>query len=119
MKLIRWILKIFVYLIDALFQPRFKKRSKREQELVDQKTKNLTLYQFYACPFCVKVRWAARRMGINLKIKDAKNDQQSRETLLKKGGKVQVPCLHIKNKEKEEWLYESKAIIEYLSQAIQ
>ena len=116
MKIIRWFLKIFIYVIDTFFQPKLKKWPDEKQKILNEKTKDLNLYQFYACPFCVKVRWAARRMGLNLIIKDAKNDVLAKQRLLTRGGKVQVPCLHIAGEGKDEWLYESKAIINYLSE---
>ena len=51
-----------VILIDWLFKPSVVKRNDEEQAKVDQATKILKLYQFYACPFCVKTRRAIKRL---------------------------------------------------------
>ena len=53
-------------LIDWLFKPSVVTRSDEEQVKVDLETKTLKLYQFYACPFCVKTRRAIKRL--NLKV---------------------------------------------------
>ena len=42
-------------LIDWLFKPTIVKRSNDEQADIDKQTKNLKLYQFYACPFCSSI----------------------------------------------------------------
>jgi hypothetical protein len=47
-------------LIDWLFKPSVVTRSDEEQVKVDLETKTLKLYQFYACPFCVKTRRAIK-----------------------------------------------------------
>lgn len=49
-------------------------------------------------------------------LRDAKNNEQDRQTLLTEGGKIKVPCLRIEEDGKTTWMYESKAIIAYLDQ---
>ena len=50
---------------------------------------------------------------------DAKNNKKYRSELEKLGGKIQVPCLRIKNKNNNIiWLYESNDIISYLDKII-
>ena len=73
------------------------------------------LYQFKACPFCVKVRRAIKREGLNIETRDAKNNEQYRQELLEQGGKVKVPCLRIEKNGQVQWLYESNDIIAYLN----
>lgn len=102
--------------IDFLTRPRKLKRSPAEQADVDAATASLALYQFHACPFCVKTRRTLHRLNLNVALLDAKNDAAARARLQSEGGKVQVPCLRIEEGGKTRWLYESKAIIAYLEQ---
>jgi len=76
----------------------------------------LSLYQFRACPFCVKTRRALHRLNVPMTLHDAKNDPVQRERLLAGGGKIKVPCLHIEEEGQSRWLYDSNAIIAYLEQ---
>ena len=78
-----------------------------EQAQLDQQTSQFKLYQFKACPFCVKVRRAIKREGLNIETRDAKNNEQYRQELLEQGGKVKVPCLRIEKNGQVQWLYES------------
>ena len=97
-------------------RPSKKQRPAAAQAQVDQAAKGLTLYQFHACPFCVKTRRTLHRLNVPVALKDAKNNEQDRQTLLEQGGKIKVPCLRIEENGKTTWMYESKAIIEYLDQ---
>ncbi|KZN56004.1 glutaredoxin family protein [Pseudoalteromonas luteoviolacea] len=114
MKLIRWLLGRLILLFDFIFAPRSKKRTAEAQQQLDQLTQNLKLYQFKACPFCVKVRRAAKREGLKLETRDAKDNQTHRQELLEQGGKVKVPCLRIEEQGNVTWLYESSDIVNYL-----
>ncbi|MDN4501837.1 glutathione S-transferase N-terminal domain-containing protein [Alteromonadaceae bacterium BrNp21-10] len=116
MNVVRWVIGRIILLLDFIFTPRGVKRSKEQQALIDAKTAGLTLYQFKACPFCVKVRRTAKRHTLNLRYLDAKNDPQHRQTLLVQGGKIKVPCLRIAKDNNVEWLYESDSIVKYLEQ---
>ena len=116
-KAIRLILQPVILFIDRVTRPSWPKRSEEEQKTIDEKTSNLALYQFYACPFCITTRRAMRRLGLNIEIRDAQNDPQWAQELIEQGGKRQVPCLRISNKNGNvEWLYESKDIMNYLEQ---
>ena len=101
---------------DFVTRPSKKQRPAAAQALVDQAAKSLTLYQFHACPFCVKTRRTLRRLNVPVALRDAKNNEQDRQTLLEQGGKIKVPCLRIEEDGKTTWMYDSKAIIEYLNQ---
>ncbi|MDK1289545.1 glutaredoxin family protein [Pseudoalteromonas umbrosa] len=114
MKLIRWLLGRLILLFDFVFTPRSKKRSAQAQQQLDTITQNLKLYQFKACPFCVKVRRAAKREGLKLETRDAKSNAAYRQELLEQGGKVKVPCLRIEDQGRVTWLYESSDIVSYL-----
>jgi glutaredoxin len=114
MKFVRWFLGRIILLLDFIFTPRSKKRPPNEQVKLDKQTEQLKLYQFKACPFCVKVRRAIKREGLNIEVRDAKNNAQYRQELAEQGGKVKVPCLRIAEGNKVTWLYESSDIVSYL-----
>lgn len=116
MKLIRWLLGRLILLVDWLTRPQLPDRPAAEQALVDAQTAPLALYQYRACPFCVKVRREMRRLGLNIELRDVRQDPRWREELRELGGKVQVPCLRITTDGDTQWLYESRDIIAYLRQ---
>ena len=101
---------------DFVTRPSKKQRPAAAQAQVDEAAKGLTLYQFHACPFCVKTRRTLRRLNVPVALRDAKNNEQDRQTLLEQGGKIKVPCLRIEENGQSTWLYESKAIASYLQQ---
>jgi len=114
MKALRVGLGQVVILVDFLTRPGKKKRSPQAQAAVDASAQDLTLYQFHACPFCVKTRRTLRRLNVPVALRDAKNNELDRQTLLNEGGKIKVPCLRIEEAGQTVWMYESKAIIDYL-----
>ena len=101
---------------DALTRPRPQQRSAQGQAAVNAQAAALSLYQFQACPFCVKTRRAMHRLNVRVTLHDAKNDPQAREQLLAGGGKIKVPCLRIEDADGTRWMYESSEIIAYLDQ---
>ena len=114
-KLIRWPLGQLILLIDFLTGPRAPERTPEEQAMIDARTRGMALYQFKACPFCVKTRRAMKRLGLNIELRDARGDMQWRQQLLAEGGRLQVPCLYIPQSSGDaQWLYESDDIIAYL-----
>jgi glutaredoxin len=119
MSLIRWPLGRLILLVDWLTAPRRPQREAAEQAAVDQAVRGLALYQYHACPFCVKTRRAMRRLGVDIELRDAKGDPQWRDQLLREGGRLQVPCLYIPaDAGQAEWLYESNDIIAFLDQRV-
>lgn len=105
-----------IIFLDLITRPRKLKRSPQDQARVESAARNLSLYQFHACPFCVKTRRALHRLNVPVALRDAKNDEARRQELLEQGGKVQVPCLRIEESGEVRWLYESKAIGAYLNE---
>jgi glutaredoxin len=116
MKALRVGLGQLVILVDFITRPSKKKRSPADQAAVEDSAKDLTLYQFHACPFCVKTRRTLRRLNVPVALRDAKNNELDRQTLLNEGGKIKVPCLRIEEAGQTVWMYESKVIIDYLEQ---
>lgn len=103
-----------IVLGDALTRPRPQKRSPQGQAAVNADAASLSLYQFQACPFCVKTRRAMHRLNVPIALKDAKHDPDARAALQAGGGKVKVPCLRIDEADGTRWMYESNDIIAYL-----
>lgn len=103
-----------IVLGDRLTRPRPMRRSPAEQAAVEAAAQGLALYQFHACPFCVKTRRALHRLNVPVALKDAKNNPQDRQDLLEQGGKIKVPCLRIEEGDSVTWMYESNDIIDWL-----
>ena len=115
MLIIRWCLGRIILFFNFLFSPKKLQRDTVTQEAIDDQTKALQLYQYQACPFCVKVRRDIRRNSLNIVIVDAKKEV-NREQLASQGGKVQVPCLRIEEGDEVRWMYESSTISNYLNE---
>jgi len=119
MHIIHSVLGSLILFFDWLFTPKGIKRDAEVQEKVDGLTSRLSLYQYKACPFCVKVRRAMKRNSLNIQTYDAKRSETSRNELIEGGGKLKVPCLRVEGKEGGVcWIYESSAIITYLEEGL-
>jgi glutaredoxin len=115
MTIIRLILGKLILLLNWAFPPRGVQRNLEQQTLIDTQTAQLTLYQYEACPFCVKVRRQIKRQSLNIRLKDIKRNAGARKELLAGGGNLKVPCLRIVDgQELAQWMYESSDIIAYL-----
>jgi glutaredoxin len=115
MRVIRWSLGRVILLANFVFSPKSPKRAASLQNSIDIETQSLALYQLPACPFCVKVRRAMKRNGLNIELRNINQQNDYREELIREGGKRTVPCLRIAGDNGQfEWLYESKSIISYL-----
>ena len=107
----------FMAFVSYLTRPRKVKRSTEAQKDAEQRAASMSLYQYFACPFCIKLRRTVHRLNIpTLEYRDAqKRGGEHRETLGREGGKVKVPCLRVDEGDKTTWLYESNDIIAYLN----
>lgn len=116
MRIIRLVLGKLILLLNWVFTPGGINRNPEHQAAVDKQTATLTLYQYEACPFCVKVRRAMKRQSLNIEILDVKRSESAREQLLAGGGNLKVPCLRINEGERGyQWMYESSEIVTYLT----
>ncbi|PCI66023.1 MAG: glutaredoxin [Gammaproteobacteria bacterium] len=116
LKLIRLLLGSIIAILDLLTRGSKLKRTIDSQNQLEEEIKNLTIYQFKLCPFCIKTRRALHKLNLPIALLDAKNDSIAREILLEQGGKIKVPCLRIENDNEVTWMYESNDIIKYLTQ---
>ena len=113
-KLLREGLGRLIVLIDWLTRPRKQKRASELQTQIAEETQGLSLYQFYACPFCVKTRRAMHRLNLPIETRNAQAGSPHREELETQGGRIKVPCLRIEEGDQTRWMYDSKEIITYL-----
>ncbi|MCW8919404.1 MAG: glutathione S-transferase N-terminal domain-containing protein [Gammaproteobacteria bacterium] len=117
MKFIRWLLGRIILLVNWLSWPHPGVRTAQQQQAVEATLAHYALYQFHACPFCVKVRRALRRLNLPMTLRDAKAEGPFRRELAQQGGTLKVPCLRIEHPDgRIEWLYESNDIIAHLEQ---
>lgn len=65
----RLILCQLTLLLNWVFTPRSIKRDSGLQATIDSQTNSLALYQYRACPFCVKVRRAKKRQQLNIQTR--------------------------------------------------
>jgi len=105
--------------INYITLPKAIKREASVQAIIDRATKDLSLYQFVTCPFCIKVTRFMHTNAINIELRDAQRDSHYKSDLITFGGKQQVPCLRVAQKERTDiWLYESDEIIKYLKKNV-
>ncbi|MBT89021.1 MAG: glutaredoxin [Spirochaetales bacterium] len=116
MRIIRFVLGRIILFLDWITSPKPIKMQQEQLDQITRSTSNMTLYEFRACPFCVRVRRFMRRNNIDIETKDARRNDDFASELISGGGKLQVPCLQIKEPSgKIVWIYESKDIIQFLT----
>lgn len=115
MVVVRAILGALILLLNWVFTPKSIKREASVQVSIDAQTSKLALYQYAACPFCVKVRRAMKRSALNIETRDAKRSEKFKEELVTGSGQLKVPCLRIEEDNGDvSWMFESSDIIDYL-----
>jgi len=113
---LRAVLGPFLLLANWLTRPRGIVRPPAEQQSVDARTRNLALYHFPTCPFCLKTRRVLRQLSLDIELRNAHSDAAHRAALIAGGGKSQVPCLLITAEDGQQtWMYESDAINAWLN----
>ncbi|PCJ47229.1 MAG: glutaredoxin [Gammaproteobacteria bacterium] len=115
MRIIHFILGSLILSIDWLTSPKGIQRPAVKQTAVDEQCHNLTLYQYKACPFCVKVRRTLKRLSLPVELRDPKRSIDAKKELIAGAGKLKVPCLKIDGGDGDvQWMFDSKEIIGYL-----
>jgi glutaredoxin len=75
----------------------------------------LALYHSRSCPFCVFVRSAIDRLGLDVELREIFEDARYRDQLVAARGRATVPVLRITSPDGEErWMPESRDIVRYL-----
>ena len=114
-KTLRIIIGPLLLFWEFVTRPKGVARQPAPQEKVDQQCREIILYQYKTCPFCIKVRQEMRRLSLKIEGLDAQKDGGNREALVHGGGKAKVPCLKITDPAgNSQWMYESGEIIAYL-----
>ncbi len=114
-KTLRFVIGPVMLLWEFVTRPRGLVRTPAAQEELDQQCRNLVLYQYRTCPFCIRVRQEIRRLSLNLERRNVPKNGLNREDLVRGGGQAKVPCLKISDLAgNSQWLYDSAAIIAYL-----
>ena len=113
MNIIRFILGRIILFLDWMTSPKPIPVSPEKIKFIQEKVKDMEIYEFKACPF-VRVRRFMKKNNISITIKDARRNKDFADELLNGGGKLQVPCLKIGG-DKIRWMYESKDIIIFLN----
>lgn len=112
---LRLLLTPFVLAGEKLSTPKPMSRSPEQQRKIDVACMRLSLYQFKACPYCIRVRKEIARLGLKIEIRDAQRSNEHRDALSNGGGRIKVPCLLIEQGDgQQEWLYESREINAWL-----
>ena len=75
----------------------------------------LSLYQTPFCPYCEDVRVVARRLALDLPLRDIYESPAYFQELVEATGRQTVPCLRIEREDGSvDWMHESEDIAEYL-----
>ncbi len=114
-KTLRLLLGPVMRVWEVASRPKAVVRAPAQQAEVDAQCRNLVLYQFKTCPFCIKVRKEMHRMSLNIERRDAQKEGAQRAELIAGLGQPKVPCLKITDAAgNSQWLVESAAINAYL-----
>ncbi len=112
--LIRNLLGGIIAAVDFITRGSKLKRTAEAQKQVEAELQSLSLFQFFACPFCIKTRRAMYKMNLPIVKRNASEGSPFRDELFQGGGKIKTPCLRIEKDDGVEWMYESSEIISYL-----
>lgn len=116
-KMVRLMLYPVMLIWEWVTTPKGIVRDASSQIIIEQQSRDLVLYQFKTCPFCIKVRREINRLSLPIELRDAQKNLLNRAELLQGGGQIKVPCLKIKDEQGNvQWLYESTVINQYLHQ---
>ena len=112
---VRVLLGPVMLLWEFVTRPKGLVRQRDSQDKVDRQCRNMVLYQYKTCPFCIKVRQEMRQLSLTIESLDAQGGGKNRDDLVRGGGRAKVPCLKITDAAgSSQWLYESGEIIAYL-----
>lgn len=111
-------LGLIIVFCDWISRPKGIQRSELDQAKAQSAMQGLSLYQFFACPFCTKTRRAIHKLNLTVEARDINKKTEYRQQLEIGGGRVKVPCLRIEENGEVRWMYESNQIIHFLEQRV-
>ncbi len=88
---LRLVLGPFMLLWERLSRPAGLVRPPAQQAEVDQQCRNLVLYQFSTCPFCIKVRQEMHRLSLTIERRDAQHVEKIGPTWCRAWAKPKCP----------------------------
>jgi len=118
LKLARNGLGLIIVFFDWISRPKASIRDTEQQIQAQRSMLGHSLYQLYACPFCVKTRRAIHQLGVKVETRDINKNAKYRSDLESEAGRVKVPCLRVDDGDKTSWIYESNDIITYLQKQV-
>ena len=75
---------------------------------------DLALYHYDTCPYCVRVRYALSKLGVEVELRNIHRDPKHLADLVAARGRETVPVLRITSGAGDEWMGESRDIVRYL-----
>jgi len=69
---------------------------------------------YETCPYCLRVMASMKSLGLEIPMRNIRQDPAALAELIRVGGSKQVPCLFVNGKP----LYESSDIIRYLQNEV-
>lgn len=83
----------------------------------DEPTPRLALYVSRYCGYCYRVLKAVDELGADVEVRDVTRNRELRSEIVEGTGRRTVPVLRIVHPDgREEWLFESRAIVRYLEE---
>lgn len=114
-RILRVFLGPLMLLWEFFSRPKGLVRPAASQQQIDQQCRDITLYQYRTCPFCIKVRKEMRRLSLSVEHRNVSKTGANRADLVRGGGLAKVPCLKIVDQTgASRWLYDSGEIISFL-----
>lgn len=82
---------------------------------IEPEKDHLALYHLESCPFCLMVRAAIDKLGVDVELRSITQDPDHYDDLVEARGRATVPVLRISSPGGDErWMPESRDIIDYL-----
>ena len=91
MAIIRLVLGQLILFFNWVFTPRSISRPAEQQANVDAQTNSLTLYQYKACPFCVKVRRAMKRQALTKESRSSGSEVRTSASISSEQARSSAP----------------------------
>lgn len=114
-KILRVVLAPVMLLWEFVSRPKGLVRQPAAQQQVDHQCRDIVLYQYRTCPFCIKVRKEMHRLSLNIERRNVSKTGVHRADLVRGGGMAKVPCLRIVDQSgASQWLYDSGEIVTFL-----
>lgn len=75
---------------------------------------SLALYYFPSCPYCKRVLNAAKRLGVELELRNTRTHPEHQRELMNARGRGTVPVLRYQVDGEDVWMPESADIVDFL-----